>query len=81
MKYQVHIRIYRCLTKDKKAVENSVTSQYSNGFVEGNNNRLKLIKRQMYGRVKLALLKAKIIIPSLKDIFLLYPSITFRIYR
>ncbi|WP_235827718.1 transposase [Acetivibrio saccincola] len=56
------------LTKDKKAVENSVTSQYSNGFVEGNNNRLKLIKRQMYGRAKWPLLKAKIIIKN--DIFL-----------
>ena len=56
------------LTKDKKAVENSVTSQYSNGFVEGNNNRLKLIKRQMYGRAKLPLLKAKIIMKN--DIFL-----------
>lgn len=58
------------LTKDKKAVENSVTSQYSNGFVEGNNNRLKLIKRQMYGRAKLPLLKAKIIMKN--DIFLPY---------
>lgn len=56
------------LNKDKKAVENSVISQYSNGFVEGNNNKLKLIKRQMYGRAKLPLLKAKLIIRN--EIFL-----------
>lgn len=58
------------LTKDKIAVENSVKSQYSNGFVEGNNNKLKLIKRQMYGRAKLPLLNAKIILRN--DIFLPY---------
>lgn len=49
------------LKKDIAAVENSVTMAYSNGFVEGNNNRLKLIKRAMYGRAKLNLLGAKII--------------------
>jgi len=26
-------------------IENSVMSDYSNGFLEGNNNRLKMIKR------------------------------------
>lgn len=56
------------LVKDIKAVENSVTSKYSNGYVEGNNNKLKMIKRQMYGRAKLPLLKAKILIRN--DIFL-----------
>lgn len=49
------------LKKDIAAVENSVTMPNSNGFVEGNNNRLKLIKRAMYGRAKLKLLGAKII--------------------
>jgi hypothetical protein len=49
------------LKKDITAVENSITMPYSNGFVEGNNNRLKLIKRAMYGRAKLKLLGAKII--------------------
>ena len=32
------------------AVENAVAYDYSNGFVEGTNNRLKMIKRTMYGR-------------------------------
>jgi len=57
------------LIKDINAVENSVTSEHSNGYVEGNNNKLKLIKRQMYGRAKLPLLKAKILIRN--DIFCL----------
>jgi transposase len=47
--------------KDFIAVKNSVISEYSNGFIEGNNNRLKMIKRTMYGRAGLDLLRAKII--------------------
>ena len=35
--------------------------QYSNGPVEGHVNRLKLIKRQMYGRAKIDLLEARLI--------------------
>lgn len=49
------------LKQDLSAVENSVTCPYSNGILEGNNNRLKMIKRMMYGRAKLPLLKAKIL--------------------
>ena len=37
------------LIKDKKAIENSVISQYNNGFVEGNNNRLKMLKDKCMG--------------------------------
>ncbi|WP_157862845.1 transposase [Desulfofarcimen acetoxidans] len=47
--------------KDFIAVKNSVISEYSNGFIEGNNNRLKMIKHTMYGRAGLDLLRAKII--------------------
>jgi hypothetical protein len=46
---------------DIDAVRNSVTSSLSNGFVEGNNNRSKAIKRIMYGRAKIDLLSAKVI--------------------
>jgi transposase len=49
------------LNNDLAAVKNSVTSPYSNGILEGNNNRLKLIKRMMYGRAKLPLLRAKVL--------------------
>jgi len=47
---------------DNDAVRNSITSDLSNGFVEGNNNKVKLIKRSMYGRAGLKLLRAKIIL-------------------
>ena len=40
---------------------NAVELPYSNGFIEGNNNRLKMIKRMMYGRAKLPLLEARIL--------------------
>ena len=49
------------LLKDIEAIENAVSSTFSNGYVEGNNNRLKMIKRIMYGRAGLPLLKAKIL--------------------
>lgn len=36
------------LEKDIEAVENSVASELSNGFVEGTNSKLKMVKRTMY---------------------------------
>ncbi len=47
------------LENDLEAVENSVASNLSNGFVEGTNNKLKMIKRTMYGRCGIQLLRAK----------------------
>jgi hypothetical protein len=49
------------LLRDIDAVENAVASPLSNGFVEGNNSRLKMIKRMMYGRAGLPLLRAKML--------------------
>lgn len=49
------------LEKDLKAVEASLTYEWSNGPVEGHNNRLKMIKRQMYGRAKFDLLKQRVL--------------------
>lgn len=51
------------LERDIDAVENAVASPLSNGFVEGINNRTKMIKRVMYGRCGLELLSAKIMLP------------------
>jgi hypothetical protein len=51
------------LERDLDAVENAVASPLSNGFVEGINNRTKMIKRVMYGRCGLELLSAKIMLP------------------
>lgn len=46
---------------DYDAVMNSVSSDLSNGFVEGNNNKIKAIKRTMYGRAKIDLLRVKVL--------------------
>src|SRR5215467_4696793 len=43
------------------AVKAALTSHYSNGPTEGHVNRLKLFKRQMYGRAKLDLLRQRVL--------------------
>lgn len=50
------------LTADIEAVKNSIRYQYSNGLAEGSVNKIKLIKRIMYGRNSFYLLKAKILL-------------------
>lgn len=47
--------------KDIAAVRNAIISPRSNRQTEGQITRLKLIKRQMYGRAKLDLLQARLI--------------------
>lgn len=47
------------LEKDMEAVENAVSSNLSNGFVEGTISKLKMVKRVMYGRCRRTLLAAK----------------------
>ena len=42
------------------AVEAAVTTRWSNGPVEGQVNRLKMLKRQMYGRAGVELLRARL---------------------
>ena len=49
------------LQRDILAVEAAVTERWSNGPVEGQVNRLKTIKRQMYGRAGVELLRARLI--------------------
>ena len=49
------------VAKDLNAVRNAIISPWSNGQTEGQITRLKLIKRQMYGRAKLDLLQARLI--------------------
>jgi len=44
------------LKRDHDAVVNGLTLPYSSGAVEGNVNRIKMIKRQMYGRASFDLL-------------------------
>jgi transposase len=49
------------LLADEGAVRNALSSPWSNGQVEGQVNRLKTIKRQMYGRAKFDLLRARVL--------------------
>jgi transposase len=52
-------RFVRQLRKDWTAVENAVKHVWSNGPVEGHINRLKNLKRQMFGRAEFELLRAR----------------------
>lgn len=49
------------LERDESAVRGALSSKWSNGQVEGQVNRLKFIKRQMFGRAKFDLLKARVL--------------------
>jgi transposase len=49
------------LERDKAAVLAALTLAWSNGQVEGQNNRLKMVKRQMYGRANFDLLRQRIL--------------------
>jgi transposase len=49
------------IRRDVVAVHAAISSPWSNGQTEGQVTRLKLVKRQMYGRAKLDLLEARLI--------------------
>jgi transposase len=49
------------IRRDIVAVHAAISSPWSNGQTEGQVTRLKLVKRQMYGRAKLDLLEARLI--------------------
>jgi transposase len=49
------------LLRDAAAVTAAVTLPWSNGQVEGQIHRLKLVKRQMYGRAKFNLLRRRVL--------------------
>ena len=49
------------ILKDKAAVYAAITEPWSNGQTEGQITKLKLVKRQMYGRAKIDLMQARLI--------------------
>lgn len=49
------------LQQDYAAVRAALATEWSNGQTEGQVTRLKLIKRQMYGRAKLDLLRQRVL--------------------
>lgn len=54
-------RFVRSLQQDKDAVLAGLIEPWSNGVVEGNINKLKLIKRMMYGRAAFPLLRQRVL--------------------
>ena len=49
---------------DDDAVKAALTLPWSTGPVEGQINRLKMLKRQMYGRAPMALLRQRVLLPT-----------------
>lgn len=49
------------INRDNAAVRAAIVMPWSNGQTEGHITRLKLIKRQMYGRAKIDLIQARLI--------------------
>jgi transposase len=49
----------RGLQRDRAAVEAALTSEWSSGQIEGQYTRLKLMKRQAYGRASFTLLRKR----------------------
>lgn len=63
-KCEIAKQFIKNIKTDYKAVINSATYKINNGIVEGNVNKLKVIKRDMYGRASIELLRVKSIYQS-----------------
>jgi transposase len=60
-------RLAKSLQRDYAAVKAGVTLPWSNGPVEGHINRLKMLKRQMFGRARLDLLSCRFLHASREE--------------
>ena len=60
--YQSFRLIVMKTKKDTVAVQNGILYEYNNGITEGGVNKIKLIKRTMYGRNSFEMLKAKVLV-------------------
>ena len=56
------------ILKDKTAIKNGIIYPYNNGLAEGSVNKIKVIKRIMYGRNSFELLKAKVLFYELFNV-------------
>ena len=54
-------RFARTVRRDLDAVTNALTEEWSNGQTEGHINRLKTLKRAIYGRAGAELLRARML--------------------
>lgn len=57
-------RFARGLEKEYAALSAALSEEWSNGQVEGQITRLKLLKRQMYGRANIDLLRLRVLHPT-----------------
>lgn len=55
-------RFVKGIKRNIEAVRNAIRYEYNNGLAEGSVNKLKVIKRIIYGRSKFELLKAKVLL-------------------
>jgi hypothetical protein len=56
-------RVAASMEADATAIHEAISSRWSNGVVEGHVNRLKMLKRQMYGRAGFELLRRRVMSP------------------
>ena len=56
-------RVAAGMEADAAAICEAISSRWSNGVVEGHINRLKMLKRQMYGRAGFELLRQRVMSP------------------
>ncbi|THA78715.1 transposase [Streptomyces sp. A0592] len=52
------------MRRDRAVVQAALTTTYTSGAVEGNVTRIKLLKRQMYGRANFELLRRRILLST-----------------
>jgi len=55
------IAFVRGVQRDRDAVDGALATNWSQGQVEGQVNRLKLLKRSMFGRARLGLLRQRVL--------------------
>ena len=58
------VRFARSLRRDQAAVSEALTSRWSQGQTEGFITKLKLLKRSMYGRAKMDLLRLRLVVST-----------------
>ncbi len=57
------LRMVAGMEANAAAICEAISSRWSNGVVEGHVNRLKMLKRQMYGRAGFELLRQRVMSP------------------
>ena len=63
-KFPAIVSFINGINADTDAFYNSMKFEYSNGLLEGSVNKLKAVKRSMYGRASYLLLRAKLLLAN-----------------